>query len=92
MQKFWHYRALSLHIVPYRAVSLLAQKNCCIFAPRMRQKLQYPAVTCSKVQYRAVSCSIVPYRALSCRIVRYRTSRKINVVPLHQKNVDGGST
>ena len=27
------YRALSLHIVPYRAVSLLAQKKCCTFAP-----------------------------------------------------------
>ncbi len=44
------YRALSLHIVPYRAVSLLAQKNCCIFAPRMRQKRQYPAVPCNNVQ------------------------------------------
>ena len=35
-------------------------------------------------RYRALSCHIVPYRAISCRIVRYRTSRKKNVVPLHQ--------
>ena len=34
--KFWPYRALSLHIVPYRAVSLLAQNKCCTFAPEKR--------------------------------------------------------
>ena len=43
----------------YRAVSCLAQKNCCIFAPRMRQKLQYPAVKCSLAQFSAISRSLV---------------------------------
>ena len=40
------YRALSCVIVPYRAISDIAQKKCCIFAPQMRQKLQYPAIPC----------------------------------------------
>ena len=51
------YRALSCVIVPYRAISDIAQKNCCIFAPQMRQKLQYPAVPCNIVQYRAIPCN-----------------------------------
>ena len=51
------YRALSCVIVRYRAISDIAQKKCCIFAPQMRQKLQYPAVPCNIVQYRAIPCN-----------------------------------
>ena len=50
------YRALSCVIVPYRAISDIAQKKCCIFAPQMRQKLQYPAIPCNIVQYPAIPC------------------------------------
>jgi hypothetical protein len=42
--------------------------------------------------FAVLSRRIVPYRALSLHIAPYRSSRKKNVVPLHQKNVDGGST
>ena len=69
------YRAVSCRIVPYRAISDIAQKNCCIFASRMRQ-----------------NGNTLQYRAISCNIVQFSASRKINVVPLHQKNVEGGST
>ena len=65
------YRALSCVIVPYRAISDIAQKKCCIFAPQMRQKLQYPAVPCNTLQYPAVPCSTLQYRAISCNIVQY---------------------
>ena len=64
MQKKRSKRAISCRIAPYRSISLLAQKNCCIFASRMRQKLQYPAVKCSLAQFSAVKCSLVQYRAV----------------------------
>ena len=65
------YRALSCVIVPYRAISDIAQKKCCIFAPQMRQKLQYPAVPCNTLQYPAIPCSTLQYPAISCNIVQY---------------------
>ncbi len=47
---------------------------------------------CKNAKILALSRLIAPYRSISFHIAPYRSSRKINVVPLHQKNVDGGST
>ena len=79
------FAVLSCVIVPYRAVS-------CDIGHRAKKLLYLCIANETKRQYPAVSCSIVQYRAISCNIVQFSASRKINVVPLHQKNVDGGST
>ena len=47
---------------------------------------------CKNANFAVLSRRIVPYRSISFHIAPYRSSRKKNVVPLHQKNVDGGST
>ena len=59
MQKFWHYRALSRLIAPYRSISRR-------IAPRAKKLLYLCTANEAKT---AVSCSIVQYRAVTCNNV-----------------------